>query len=55
MLQKKIVRINLLKMDIKDHELDAFAGVKEVFNKDAIVIVTFEFDGCNIDTHIFFQ
>jgi len=51
----QIKKINLLKLDIEGHELDALAGAKEMFAKNAIDIVTFEFGGCNIDTRTFFQ
>lgn len=50
-----IDRINLLKVDIEGHELDAFAGAKKMFDRKAIDIVTFEFGGCNIDTRTFFR
>jgi FkbM family methyltransferase len=51
----KISRINLLKLDIEGHELEAFMGAEKMFNAKAIDIVTFEFGGCNIDTRTFFQ
>lgn len=54
-LENGINRIHLLKLDIEGHELDALAGAKEMFNRKAIDIVTFEFGGCNIDTRTFFQ
>ncbi|WP_404787948.1 FkbM family methyltransferase [Altericista sp. CCNU0014] len=47
--------IDLLKIDIEGHELDAFAGAKNMFAKNSVKIVTFEFGGCNIDTRTFFQ
>ena len=50
-----ISHINLLKIDIEGHELDALAGAKRMFGSKAIDIVTFEFGGCNIDTRTFFQ
>ena len=53
--EKNINRIHLLKIDIEGHELDAFAGAKEMFANNAIDIITFEFGGCNIDTRTFFQ
>lgn len=51
----KVDRINLLKIDIEGHELDALSGAKDMFTKDAIDIVTFEFGGCNIDTRTSFR
>ncbi|MDE5603588.1 MAG: FkbM family methyltransferase, partial [Helicobacter sp.] len=53
--QKSIEHISLLKIDVEGHELDVFAGAKEMFAKRAIDIVTFEFGGCNIDTRTFFK
>lgn len=50
-----INRINLLKIDIEGHELDALAGAKSMFERKLIDVVTFEFGGCNIDTRTFFQ
>jgi FkbM family methyltransferase len=50
-----IDHIDLLKLDIEGHELDALAGAKKMFERKSIDIVTFEFGGCNIDTRIFFQ
>lgn len=51
----QIKKINVLKLDIEGHELDALAGAKEMFARNAIDMVTFEFGGCNIDTRTFFQ
>ena len=53
--ENNIERINLLKIDIEGHELDALAGAKKMLSNNAIDIITFEFGGCNIDTRTFFQ
>lgn len=53
--EKAIPRIDLLKLDIEGHELDAFSGARRMFEARAIDMVTFEFGGCNIDTRTFFQ
>ena len=50
-----IDRISLLKLDIEGHEFDALIGARQMFDKKAIDIATFEFGGCNIDTRTFFQ
>lgn len=51
----KIDRIHLLKMDVEGHELDVLNGAINLFEDNKIEMVTFEFGGCNIDTHTFFQ
>ena len=49
-----ISRIDLLKLDIEGHELDALAGASTMCGRQAIGMVMFEFGGCNIDTRTFF-
>ena len=51
----KVQRIHLLKLDVEGHELDVLLGASEMFKRGAIDIVTFEFGGCNIDTHSMFR
>ena len=53
--ERNIARINLLKLDVEGHELDVLTGATELFRKNAIDMVTFEFGGCNIDTRTYFQ
>ena len=50
-----ILSIDLLKADIEGHELDLFLGGQRLFQRGAVKIATFEFGGCNIDTHTYFQ
>lgn len=50
-----IRRIDLLKLDIEGHELDALIGAEAMFRQQAIGMVMFEFGGCNIDTRTFFR
>lgn len=47
--------IDLLKLDIEGHELDALKGAEKTFSQNAIRLVTFEMGGCNIDTRTFFR
>jgi FkbM family methyltransferase len=51
----QIHHIDLLKLDVEGHELDVLKGGRKMFDKKAIDIVAFEFGGCNIDTHSYFQ
>ena len=50
----KINRINLLKIDIEGHELDALTGAKIMFSSRAIDMVSFEYGRANVDTRTFF-
>jgi FkbM family methyltransferase len=45
--------INLVKLDIEGHELNALKGFGEAI--EAIELIQFEFGGCNLDTHTTFQ
>lgn len=50
-----INHIHLLKIDVEGHELDVLLGGIEMFCKQAIDLVMFEFGGCNIDSRTYFQ
>lgn len=52
---RSISSIDLLKLDIEGHELDALAGAAAMLKRRAISAVLFEFGGCNIDTRTYFQ
>lgn len=45
--------IDICKIDIEGHELDALAGFGEAIKH--VSVIQFEFGGCNIDTRTFFQ
>jgi len=45
--------IDIVKMDIEGHELDALHGFGAAIKK--IKIIQFEFGGCNLDTKTYFQ
>lgn len=51
----QIHHIDLLKPDVKGHELDVLKGGRKMFEQHAIDIVAFEFGDYNIDTRSFFQ
>ncbi|MEH2406734.1 MAG: FkbM family methyltransferase [Nostoc sp.] len=53
--KNNVQQIDLLKLDVEGHELDVLIGASEMFLKQAINVVSFEFGGCNIDTRTFFQ
>ena len=46
-------RIDILKMDIEGHELDALTGCGPAIEKTDII--QFEFGGCNVDTRTYFR
>jgi FkbM family methyltransferase len=54
-IENNIKKINLLKIDVKEHELDVLRGATKMFQSRSIFVVTFEFGGCNIDTRTFIQ
>lgn len=49
----KMKAIDLVKMDIEGHELDALNGLGESIR--SIKLIQFEFGGCNIDSRTYFQ
>lgn len=53
--EHNIDHIDFLKMDVEGHELAVLNGASEMLEKNAIDYIQFEFGGCNIDSHTFFQ
>jgi len=53
--QMNVEQIDLLKIDVEGHELDVLQGSSKMLKEDRIVMVSFEFGGCNIDTRTFFK
>lgn len=52
---KNIKYIDLLKVDVEGHEMEVLEGSIEMFEKNGIRMVSFEFGGCNIDTRTYYQ
>ena len=48
--EKKIDKIDLLKIDIEGHELSAFKGMGKYLNAGFITAVQFEYGGANLDS-----
>jgi FkbM family methyltransferase len=53
--ENSIDRIDLLKIDVEGHELNALLGAEMMFASKSIDVVSFEFGGTNIDTRTFFR
>lgn len=54
-IERRIDRIDLLKIDVEGHELEVLAGAEQSFAQRKIRMVSFEFGGCNIDSRTYFQ
>ena len=53
--QQGIKEIDLLKLDVEGHELDVLQGGVRMLIGRKIRMISFEFGGCNIDSHTYFQ
>lgn len=53
--QKGIAAIDFLKLDVEGHEWAVLGGAKKMFDAGKVMIVQFEFGGCNIDSRTFFR
>lgn len=53
--KNSIAHIDLLKIDIEGHELDALGGSAEMIKNNCVDIVAFEFGGCNVDSRTHFR
>lgn len=52
-VELKSRNIDICKIDIEGHELDALTGFGKAINH--VSVIQFEFGGCNIDTRTYFQ
>lgn len=52
---KKIDRINFMKLDIEGHEYFALQGAKRMIREKRIDAIQFEFGGCNIDSRTYYR
>ncbi len=50
-----IDRVDLLKLDVEGHEIDVLCGAREMFGRNAINLISFEFGAPDIDTRTFFR
>lgn len=53
--ENDIEHIDLLKLDIEGHELEALHGTEEMLKSGSIRFISFEFGGANIDTQTYFR
>lgn len=53
--EKKIKKIDLLKIDTEGHEYHILSGAKNLIEKSFIHFIQFEFGVCNIDSKVFFK
>ncbi|OQA31815.1 MAG: Hexuronic acid methyltransferase AglP [archaeon ADurb.Bin336] len=52
---KKISKIDLLKVDVEGGEYDVLEGCKKLIDKDMINIIQFEFNSMNVISRVFFK
>lgn len=53
--EHRIGVIHLLKLDVEGFEMNVLAGGKKLFEGRRILLCSFEFGGCNIDSRTFFR
>lgn len=49
--ERRIAKINLLKLDVEGHELKVLEGLEQYLNPDFIDYIQFEYGGANMDSH----
>jgi len=50
--ERRIGKIDFLKVDVEGHELEVFKGGRSLFAEDRVGMVQFEYGGCNIDSKV---
>ena len=50
--ERRIEKIDFLKVDVEGHELEVFKGGRSLFAEDRVRMVQFEYGGCNIDSKV---
>ena len=53
--EQKIEHIDLLKLDVEGHELNALRGASSLIGSGSVDFIQFEFGGCNIDSKTYFK
>jgi len=53
--EKKIARIDLLKLDAEGNELKCLRGAERMLETNKVRFIQFEFGGCDIDSRTFFK
>lgn len=48
-------QIHLLKMDVEGFELEVLAGAEKMFSEGRVMMCSFEFGGCNLDSRTFIR
>lgn len=54
-VEQGIEHIDLLKLDVEGHELNALRGAHSLIGSDSVDFIQFEFGGCNIDSKTYFK
>jgi FkbM family methyltransferase len=50
--ERRIEKIDFLKVDVEGHELEVFKGGRSLFEENRVRMVQFEYGGCNIDSKV---
>ena len=50
--ERRIEKVDFLKVDVEGHELEVFKGGRSLFAENRVRMVQFEYGGCNIDSKV---